>query len=65
MLWYEHLLGILAIFTCINGVVVIAAIRVGAMADIYAAKANQKPDSRSAATITRSLSEAAGLSILQ
>ena len=65
MLWYEHLLGILAIFTCINGVVVIAAIRVGAMADIYSAKANQKLYKRSAATITRSLSKAADLPILQ
>ncbi len=33
MLWYEHLMGILAIFTCINWVVIIAAIRVSAVAD--------------------------------
>ena len=59
MLWYEHLLGVLAVFTCINWVVIIAAIRVGAMADIRPAKANQKPDICSVVTITRSLSKAA------
>ena len=33
MAWYEYLLGILTIFTFISWILVIAAIRVGAMAD--------------------------------
>ena len=41
MEWYEHLLGGLAIFTCLNWIIIMAAVRVGAMAD--ARKLAQEP----------------------
>ncbi len=66
MLLYEHLLGGLAVFTCINWVIIIAAIRTGAMADIRSAKVKDvKPYTSSAVTIVRSLSKATGMSMLR
>ena len=53
MLWYEHLMGILAIFACINCLVIIAAIRVGTAADAHSA------------SIIRSLNKATGTKMLQ
>ena len=33
MEWYEHLFGILAMFTCMNWIIIMAAVHVGAKAD--------------------------------
>jgi hypothetical protein len=71
MLWYEHLLGILAIATCANWIIIMAAIRVGAVADTNLAAykgshINPEATQRQlAANISQSLSKIAGLPLLK
>ena len=69
MLWYEHLLGILAIATCVNWIIIAAAIRVGDVADRNLAayrksRINLKEkQGRSATSVSQSLGKVAELTL--
>ncbi len=71
MLWYEHLLGILAIATCVNWVIIMAAIRVGDVSDKNLAaykESHINPEAKqrySVANISQSLSKIASLPLLK
>ena len=71
MLWYEHLLGILAIATCVNWIVIAAAIRVGDVADRNLAAYrelridSEKKQGHSATGVSQSLGKIAELTLLK
>ena len=67
MEWYDHLLGALAILTCINWIIIMSAIHVGAKADERSedhSGACVQPtitQERSTSVITRSLDKVTSL----
>jgi len=68
MEWYEHLLGILAVFTCINWIIIMAAVRVGAQADERCKEAfanSMTAEKHPVVAIPRSLDRIADLPFLQ